>query len=52
MVKCREQMTGKDAVNKDKWILFKMTPTLSIAQSRFLIGYLKKSIKSHWTAES
>ena len=35
----------KLAVNKDKWMLFKITRT---SFSRFLIGYLKKSLKSHW----
>jgi len=35
-------MRGKDAINKDKWILFKMTQTLPIAFPLFDYWLLKK----------
>ena len=43
----------KFVVNKDRWILFTMARKLIVNSfSRFLIDYLKMSIKSHWFKSS
>jgi len=49
--KVKGKRRRKLAVNKDKWILLKMTRTLSIAFSLF-DWLLKKSIKSRWQFDS